>query len=149
VGNYESRRRLHALDGRILAGLRAMYGAPPAETVDWWSLRRRISEEAFFGGRVSRRTLWDLALWRRALIPVTVAATVVMALAFADARSTMVASANPVAADSSAAAAWFRAASVGGAISQGELDPLLETPARIHGGGGDAWLGAAMTPTSD
>lgn len=148
MGNYESRLRVRAVDGRILAGLRAVCGAPPAESIDWWSLRRRITDEAFGRGRVVRRTLWDLTLWRRALIPVTLAATVVMALAFADARSTVVAGAATPSADSTEAAAWFRAASAGGAISQGELDPLLDAPGHVHGNG-DAWLGAAMTPTSD
>jgi hypothetical protein len=145
VGNADSPRRLHALDGRIVAGLRAACGTPPAESIDWWSLRRRISDEAFYGGRLRWRGLWDLSLWRRTLIPVAFAASVVMALAFADARSTTVASAARVVADSTEAAAWLRAASAGSAISQGEL---LDASSHI-GSGRDAWLGAAMTPTSD
>jgi len=148
VGNYDARARVRVLDGRILAALRAVCGAPPAESIDWWSLRRQISDAAFGGGRSRRRALWDVTLWRRALIPVAFAATVVMALAFADARSTMMASAAKVGADSSEAAAWLRAASAGSAISQGELGPLLDASSRI-GSGRDAWLGAAMTPTSD
>lgn len=142
MGNYDVRRRIQALDGRILAGLRAMYGAPPAESIDWWSLRRRITDEAFLAGRTRGRALWDIRLWRRALIPVAFAASVVMALAFADARSTMHTSLATASADSTEAAAWLRAASTG-ALSQGDLNPLMV------GGSRDAWLGAAMTPTSD
>jgi hypothetical protein len=135
-------------DRRLLTALRAVYGAPPAETVDWWSLRRRIAEQAGFGG-VCTRTLWDRALWRRALLPVTFAATILMALAIADTHSTMTAmTAGGPKADSTEVAAWLRAASAGNSVTPHDLDPLLDASARIHGGQ-DAWLGAAILPTSD
>jgi hypothetical protein len=138
VGDSYDRRRL-------AAALRATYGAPPAETVDWWSLRRRIREQAGFGGR--SRTLWNRPLWRHALLPVTFAATILMALAIADTRLGVIPG-IVARADSTEAAAWLRAASAGGAVSQRELDPLLDASGRLRGGQ-DAWLGAALTPTSD
>jgi len=83
---------------------------------------------------------------------VTFAATVVMALAIAGARSgvssSIASSIASTTADSTEAAAWLRAASAGGAVSQRELDPLLDASGRIRGGQ-DAWLGEALTATSD
>jgi hypothetical protein len=135
-------------DRRLLMALRAVYGAPPAETVDWWSLRRRIAEQAGLGG-VCRRTLWDRALWRRALLPVAFAATILMGLAIADTRSTMTAmTAGVTKADSTEVTAWLRAASAGSAVTPNDLVPLLDASARVRGGQ-DAWLGAAVLPTSD
>jgi hypothetical protein len=133
---------------RVRAALRAVYGAPPAESIDWWSLRSRILDAAGFNGRVRKRTLWDRALWRRALIPVTFAATIVMALAIADTRAGIASGVAPTAADSTEVTAWLRAASVGGGVPQRELDPLLDASGRIRGGQ-DAWLSAALTATSD
>jgi hypothetical protein len=132
-------------DRRLLMALRAVYGAPPAESVDWWSLRRRIAEQAGLGS-VRPRTLWDRALWRRALLPVTFAATVLMALAIADTRSTS--AAGVVKTDSTEVTAWLRAARAGNSVTARDLDPLMDASARIPGGQ-DAWLGAALTPTSD
>ena len=106
---------------RVRGALRAVYGAPPAETIDWWSLRRRILEASALSGRSRRRTLWDRALWRRALIPVTFAATVLMALAIAGTRAGVAAGLTPPTADSTEVTAWLRAASAGGAVSQREL----------------------------
>jgi anti-sigma-K factor RskA len=134
---------------RVRAALRVVYGTPPAESIDWWSLRSRILDAAGFpSDRVRRRTLWDRALWRRALIPVTFAATIVMALAIADTRSGVASSLVSAVADSTEVTAWLRAASAGGAVTQRELDPLLDASGRIRGGQ-DAWLGAALTATSD
>jgi len=138
---------------RVRAALRAVYGAPPAESIDWWSLRSRILDAAGLNGRARTRTLWDRALWRRALIPVTFAATIVMALAIADTRSGIASGIAPTTvasttADSTEVTAWLRAASAGGAVPQRELDPLLDASGRIRGGQ-DAWLGAALTTTSD
>ena len=129
---------------RVRAALRAVYGAPPAESIDWWSLRSRILDAAGLSGRARKRSLWDRTLWRRALIPVTFAATIVMALAIADTRSdiasTVASGIASATADSTEVTAWFRAASVGGAVAQRELDPLPDA---------SAWLGAALTETSD
>jgi hypothetical protein len=133
---------------RARAALRAVYGTPPAESIDWWSLRSRILDAAGLSGRPRKRTLWDRGLWRRALIPVTFAATVVMTLAIAETRSGIVSGVAPTTADSTEVAAWLRAASAGGAVSQRELDPLLDASGRIRGGQ-DAWLGEALTATSD
>ena len=123
---------------RVRAALRAVYGAPPAESIDWWSLRGRILDAAGLNGRSRKRTLWDRALWRRALLPVAFAATLVMALAIADARAVVSAGTTPPTADSTEVTAWLRAASAPAAASQRELD-----------GGQDAWLGAALTTASD
>jgi hypothetical protein len=125
---------------RVRAALRAVYGAPPAESIDWWSLRSRILDAAGLGGRARKRSLWDRTLWRRALIPVTFAATIVMALAIADTRSDVAPGVASTAADSTEVTAWLRAASAGGAVPQRELDPLPDA---------SAWLGAVLTPTSD
>jgi hypothetical protein len=125
---------------RVRAALRAVYGAPPAESIDWWSLRSRILDAAGLGGRTRKRSLWDRTLWRRALIPVTFAATIVMALAIADTRSDVASSIASTTADSTEVTAWFRAASAGGAVPQRELEPLVDA---------SAWLGAALTATSD
>jgi hypothetical protein len=132
----------------LISALRSVYGAPPAESVDWWSLRRRIVDAAALNGHGRKRTLWDRALWRRALIPVTFAATIVMAFAIADTRAGAAAGVAPPTADSTEVTAWLRAASAGGAVSQRELDPLLDASGRIRGGK-DAWLGEALTATSD
>jgi anti-sigma-K factor RskA len=129
---------------RVRAALRAVYGAPAAESIDWWSLRSRILDAAGINGRARKRSLWDRTLWRRALIPVTFAATIVMALAIADTRSDVapgIASAvASTAAESTEVTAWLRAASAGGSVSQRELDPLPDA---------SAWLGAVLTATSD
>jgi hypothetical protein len=129
---------------RVRAALRAVYGAPPAESIDWWSLRSRILDAAGLNGRARKRSLWDRTLWRRALIPVTCAATIVMALAIADTRSDIASSITSgiasATADSTEVTAWLRAASAGGAVAQRELDPLPDA---------SAWLGAALTATSD
>ncbi|HSY81163.1 MAG TPA: hypothetical protein VK807_05350 [Gemmatimonadaceae bacterium] len=129
---------------RVRAALRAVYGAPPAESIDWWSLRSRILDAAGLNGHARKRSLWDRTLWRRALIPVTCAATIVMALAIADTRSdvtsSIASSLASTAADSTDVTAWLRAASAGGAVPQRELDPLPDA---------SAWLGAALTATSD
>jgi hypothetical protein len=130
------------------SALRSAYGTPPAESIDWWSLRRRIVESAALDSRGLKRALRDRALWRRALIPVTFAATIVMALAIADTRAGMSGGAAPPTADSTEVTAWLHAASAGGAVSQRELDPLLDASGRIRGGQ-DAWLGEALTATSD
>ena len=130
---------------RVRSALRAVYGAPPAETIDWWSWRRRILDAAALNGRGRPRTLWDRALWRRALIPVTFAATIVMALAIAGTRPGVVTGLTPTTADSTEVSAWLRAASAGHAVSQREL---LDASGHIHGGQ-DAWLGAALTANSD
>jgi hypothetical protein len=125
---------------RVRAALRAVYGAPPAESIDWWSLRSRILDAAGLSGRARKRSLWDRTLWRRALIPVTFAATIVMALAFADTRSDIASAVASATADSTEVTAWLRAASAGGAVPQRELEPLPDA---------SAWLGAALTATSD
>lgn len=129
---------------RVRAALRAVYGAPPAESIDWWSLRSRILDAAGLNGRARKRSLWDRTLWRRALIPVTFAATIVMALAIAgtrsDVASSLASSIASTAADSTEVTAWLRAASAGGAVPQRELDPLPDA---------SSWLGAALTATSD
>jgi hypothetical protein len=134
---------MRALDGRVLAALRAVYGAPAPETVDWWSLRRRIQEHAMTGGRA--RSLWDWTLWRRALIPMTCAAMIVMALAIADTRSTIATGFMRARADSTEMTAWLRAATAGNAVSPGDLD---DVSGKVRGGQ-DAWLGAALTSNSD
>ena len=128
---------------RVRAALRAVCGTPPAESIDWWSLRRRILDAAALNGR--RRTFWDRALWRRALIPVTFAATIVMALAIAGTRAGVVTGLAATTADSTEVGAWIRAASAGGAVSQREL---LDASSHVHSGQ-DAWLGAALTAASD
>ena len=129
---------------RVRAALRAVYGAPPAESIDWWSLRSRILDAAGLNGHARKRSLWDRTLWRRALIPVTCAATIVMALAIADTRADIASSITSgiasATADSTEVTAWLRAASAGGAVAQRELDPLPDA---------SAWLGAALTATSD
>jgi hypothetical protein len=131
---------------RVRAALRSVYGTPPAESIDWWSLRRRILDAASLNGRGRARRLWDRALWRRALIPVTFAATIVMALAIAGTRTGAAAAFTPPAADSTEVSAWIRAASAGGgAVSQREL---LDASSHVHSGQ-DAWLGAALTASSD
>lgn len=129
---------------RLRAALRAVYGTPPAESIDWWSLRRRILDAAAPSGR--RRTIWDRSLWRRALIPVTFAATIAMALAIAGTPGGVATGVTPPAADSTEVAAWIRAASAGGgAVSQREL---LDASSHVHSGQ-DAWLGAALTASAD
>jgi hypothetical protein len=121
---------------RVRAALRAVYGTPPAESIDWWSLRRRILDAVPSNGRSRKRTLWDRALWRRALIPVTFAATIVMALAIAGTRAGVATGLTTATADSTEVTAWLRAASAGGAVSQREL---LDA----------AGLGTASTSNSD
>ena len=131
---------------RVRAALRAVYGTPPAETIDWWSLRRRIIEGAALNGRSRSRALWDRAFWRRALIPVACSATILMALAIAGTRTGAATGLmSPLTADSTEVSAWIRAASEGGAVSQHDL---LDATSHVHSGQ-DAWLGAALTATSD
>ena len=126
--------------------MRAVYGTPPAETIDWWSLRRRILEAANVNGPSRQHTLWDRAFWRRALIPVTFAATILMALAIAGTRTGVATGlASQFSADSTEVSAWIRAASEGGAVSQRDL---LDATSHVHSGQ-DAWLGAALTASSD
>ena len=125
---------------RVRAALRAVYGAPAAESIDWWSLRSRILDAAGLNGRPRKRSIWDRTLWRRALIPVTFAATIVMALAIADTRSAVAGGVGPTNADSTEVTAWLRAASASGAVPQRELDPLPDA---------SSWLGAALTASSD
>ncbi len=131
---------------RVRAALRAVYGTPPAESIDWWSLRRRILDAAALDGRSRQRTVWDRAFWRRALVPVTFAATILMGLAIAGTRTGVATGlTSQVSPDSTEVSAWIRAASEGGAVSQRDL---IDASSHVHSGQ-DAWLGAALTASSD
>ncbi len=131
-------RRSRGLDGRVVAALRAVAGAPPAETVDWWSLRRRIGTDAgYLLAPTQSRRLLDGLMWWRAMVPVGIVAT--LAAAFFAVGPSVVSPSGTIGAtaDSTDVAAWVRST-----VAESENDDAV-----VGGGGRDAWLAAALGPT--
>jgi hypothetical protein len=129
-------RRTRSLDHRIVSALREVAGAPPAETIDWWSLRRRIHEDAamLLTDDVQSRVLAGLVWWRR-MTPIGIAACLVAAAIAVRPVPGMSSDVATSAVADSTTVHWTT-------IGVRDVDP------GVGASTGDGWLAAAIAPSA-